>query len=283
MLTDNTYGLPRPRPGLQKPSYLDGVMGSVVCDLDATVADSYNGSGLLWANLTPNPADGLLRARYDFHVGDGSTASTYPTFNGTPGTNGAYWSADGSDYFRLKTLTGSLPTKWHRTSGGSSFWVATAFRTPPGIFTGTRCFWGNAGSGTNRGVGATVLSTDLLGLVSANGTSAVVTSNIGGPLTGSTDYLYVVSVDPTQTTNNVRIWLNTTTSSSYSMIFGASSTASTDDFFIMATRNSTTNGANAMESGTYLYSFAMGNEFLDNTKAEALFSHLRARHNRAYA
>lgn len=283
MLTDNSYGLPRPRPAVMKSPYLDSVMDSVCCDLDATISQSYGGSGLTWANLIQNPADGLTRGSYDFHLGEGETASTFPTFNGTAGSMAAYWTTDGADYFRMKNITDTIPTKWHRTSGGTPFWVAVAFRSPPGIYTGTRCFWGNAGSVSNRGVSTFAVAGDTLSLVSANGSTSTITSNMSSALSGSTDYLYLVSVDPSQTSNNIRVWLNATTYAAFSMVFGASSTPSTDNFFIMATRSSTTNGSSPMETGTLFYSFAMGNQFLNDTHAAALFTHLRARHGRAYA
>lgn len=283
MLSENSYGLPRPRTvSLQSP-YLDGALPSAVCDLDATIAASYAGSGTTWANLVAQPADGLSRTQYDFHLGDGSSSTYFPTFNGTAGSAAAYWTTDGGDYFRLKSLTDTLPSKWHRTSGGTPFWVAVAFRTPPGLFTATRTFWGNAGSAVNRGVASFVVSADTLSLVSANGAATALLSNMTSALSASTDYLYLLSVDPQQTSNNVRLWLNATTAVTYSMIFGESSTNSTDNFFVMANRVSTTNGATAMENGTLYYSFAMGNEFLNDTKAAALFAHLRARHGRAYA
>lgn len=283
MLTESTYGFSRPRTvKLTTSAYLDGALSSVVCDLDATIAASYGGSGTTWSNLIASPADGALRGAYDFHLGDGVTSTTYPTFNGAAGSMGAYWSADGGDYFKLKTLVGSLPEKWHRTSGGSPFWVAMTFRTPPGIFTGTRSFWGNAASSSNRGMLSYAVSADTISLVSANGSLAPSLNNLSGALVGATSYIYILSADPAQGASNVRVWVNNMTASFFSHNFGASAVNSTDNFYIWATKSGATEASLPMESGAFLYSFAMGNEFLDNAKATAIITHMNARHGRSY-
>lgn len=283
MLTESTYGFSRPRTvKLVTSPYLDGALSSVVCDLDATISASYGGSGLTWANLIANPADGTMRAAYDFHVGNGSTSATYPAFNGTAGQPSAYWSTDGADYFKLKTLAGTMPQKWHRVSGGTPFWVAVAFMAPAGLFTGTRCFWGNAATTLNRGVSGYVGTTDMVGMLSADGAVAPLLADIHGPLSGVSDYIYILTGDASRSTANVRAWVNNASAGSFTHNFGASTINSTDSFFILATRSSSTEGAFPMEAGTRLYSFAMGNEFIDDAKAAAIIAHLRARHGRAY-
>jgi len=73
--------------------------------LDAGVSASYSGSGTTWANLITSPADSSAQTDNDFKTGDGSTSSTYPTFNGPVGSHAAYWSFDGGDNFRLKSGT----------------------------------------------------------------------------------------------------------------------------------------------------------------------------------
>lgn len=284
MLTESTYGFSRPRTvTLTTSPYLDGALSSVVCDLDATISASYDGSGLTWANLIASPADGTARAAYDFHLGNGSTDTTYPAFNGAAGHAAAYWSVDGGDYFRLKTLVGSIPEKWHRTSGGTPFWVAVTFKTPAGIFTGTRAFWGNVATTANRGVLGYVGSADTLGMVSSNGATAPVLSNISSALSGATDYAFILSADPSLGSDNVRVWVNSASGSLFSHNFGATTTNSTDNFYILATKHAGTEGGYIMEAGTRFYSFAMGNEYLDDTKAAAILAHLGARHGRSYA
>ncbi len=283
MLTESTYGFSRPRTVLQTgPAYLDAVVPSVVCDLDATISASYNGSGLTWANLIANPADGTTRSAYDFHLGDGATSTTYPSFNGTAGTPTAYWGTDGTDYFKLKTLAGSVPSKWHRTSGGTPFWVALTFRTPTGIFSGSRSLWGNALGIVNRGMLAFVTSADMAGMLSSNGSVAPILSNMYGPFAGAAHYVFILSADPALGSSNVRSWVNTTSGSTFSHSFSASAVNSTDNFLIMATRGSQ-DGQQIMEADFRLYSFAMGNTLLDDAGAAAIIAHLNARHGRSYA
>ena len=283
MLTESTYGFSRPRTvTLTSAPYLDGVVSSVVCDLDATISASYNGSGQTWANLIASPADGTARAAYDFHLGDGATSTTYPTFNGTAGNAAAYWGTDGSDYFKLKTLAGSLPEKWHRTSGGTPFWVAMTFRSPTATFSGSRAFWGNATGTFNRGVLAYVTSGDMLGMISSNASTAPATSNMYGPFAGAANYVSLLSADPSQGASNVRVWVNTASASTFTHSFSASSTPSTDNFHILATRGPFQDGGQIMDADFRLYSFARGNAFLDDAGAAAIIAHLNARHGRNY-
>lgn len=132
MLTESTYGFSRPRPLFQSESvstYLDGVLASTVCDLDATIAASYGGSGTTWANLVTAPADGSAQTAYDFYLGNGSTGTTYPAFNASSGSAAAYWSVDGGDYFSLKSgANTSFLNSLHKTTGGSDWWIAMALK-----------------------------------------------------------------------------------------------------------------------------------------------------------
>lgn len=284
MLTESTYGFSRPRTVLMTgPTYLDSAIASVVCDLDATISASYNGSGVTWANLIASPADGTTRSAYDFQLGDAATSTTYPTFNGTPGNISAYWTTDGGDYFRLKTLAGTLPVRWHRTSGGAPFWAAMTFKTPPGIFTGSRAFWGNATGTLNRGIVTYATSADTLSMISSNASTAPVTNNLFGTFTGTTDYVYIFSADASLGAGNVRIWVNSTTGNSFTHSFSASVINSTDNFHLLASRGPFQDGVQFMEADLRLYSFAMGNEFLNDAGAAAIIAHLNARHGRAYA
>lgn len=283
MLTESTYGFSRPRPVMSiKAPYLDGVISSVVCDLDATISNSYNGSGLTWSNLIESPADGTTRAAYDFHLGNGSTSTTYPTFNGTAGDAAAYWSTDGGDYFLIKTLAGSLAERWHRTSGGTPFWVAVTFQTPSDLFSGTRSFWGNASGSYNRGIVSYAVSADTISMLSSNASTVPVTNNLSGVLVGSTDYIYLFSSDPSLSSNNVRIWVNTASASTFTHSYSASTTNSSDNLHILATKGPFQDGSQIMLSGLRLYSFAMGNVLLDDAGAAAIIAHLGARHERNY-
>lgn len=78
------------------PPYLDGVLDSVCCDLDATVAASYPGTGQTWANLIAAPADGSAQTAYDFWLGTGSNTTSDPSFIGVAGDIGACFLVDAS-------------------------------------------------------------------------------------------------------------------------------------------------------------------------------------------
>ena len=76
------------------PASLQSVIASCCCDLDATVAESYNGLGQTWSNLVVSPADGTSQTDYDFYLGGTSGSdATDPIFTGTPGDSGAYFAS----------------------------------------------------------------------------------------------------------------------------------------------------------------------------------------------
>lgn len=75
--------------------------------LDAGDINSYPGSGTKWLDTSGNG--------YDFDFGDGSTSSTYPTFNGSAGGLSAseYFSFDGDDYFSYDSANETWMNELH--------------------------------------------------------------------------------------------------------------------------------------------------------------------------
>lgn len=258
------------------PAYLDGVIASAVADLDATVAASYGGSGQTWANLAGAPADGSAQTDYDFYLGDtSSAASDDPAFNGSAGSPAAYWSFDGGDVFALKSgVNTAFLNNLHKTSGGTPFWIAFAFR--PVDAGSTYGMFNNCVSGGNglrfEMSGA---ETGTLG-VFGDSTGQATAANTGS-YTPGTDYLVIITADPAS--NVSRHWKNTTTGTGATPSYPAA-TADADEMFRIGARFSNTTGK--APNGTFLYSFAVGNEYLDDAKAAAIFAHLEARHARDY-
>jgi hypothetical protein len=187
MLTECGYGLRRTQmniSGTPASSYLDGVLASTVFDLDATIAASYPGSGLTWANLA-TPADGAAKTAYDFFLGDGVTATTYPAFSGSAGNSAAYWSFDGGDYFDLKSGANTAFLRdAHKTTGGSDFWIAMAYRPVDGGVT-QGLFTTTDGTGT-AGFRTEQLGSELIQLVQRGPTT---TQTNGGYVTRRGGYV----------------------------------------------------------------------------------------------
>lgn len=254
---------------------LSDVLGSVVFDLDATIADSYPGSGQTWMNLTQSPADGSLQTDYDFQTGDGVTSTTYPTFIGTPGDPAAYWELDGGDWFsRTANINGFIRSAVRSDLTGG-YWIAFAFRT---VTTNTRALFATKTSPTSSSVGVSVYTQGSLRTIhhgQGNGPSA---SNIssGVNLTSGADNVIIFSRDRD---NNLDYWwINTPTgiSVAHSYVNYVVDQPATTDLFAFGT------SATQLSSGDRVYSMAGGNELLDDTKAAAIISTLEARHNRVY-
>lgn len=253
------------------PSYLNSVLTSVVFEVDATLSASYGGSGQTWSNVIAAPADGETQTKYDFWLGAGSGSSTDdPTFTGSAGSASAYFSYDGGDYnsgkmASLSTFINSV----YKAASGLKYWYGTALRFKHG--TGNQMLITANGGG--YGFFWYINSSDQL-VITTNAASNV-TSTVG-TLTDGTDYLILFSYD--KDSNNLRYWINTTTSSSTARTqSGANSTTVTKPTLFAFDA-----GSAPPANGTRVYWAAMGNDYLDNTKAASVYSHIEARHSRDY-
>jgi hypothetical protein len=257
---------------LAQDGSLSDVIASAVFDLDATQTDSYVGSGTTWANLVTAPADGSAQTAYDFMFGNGSTSTTYPTFTGTPGDPAAYFLFDGGDYFRLQGSKPDFLDSLQKTTGGTSWWLAMTIQwvvNTGGLFgtsnassaIGMNIRTGNDGSMTFRMRGdtnVTALATPT-GLLTAGGNAVII---------------YSFNKD----TSTLARWVNTTTASTSSFILNPTAADAVGPGEIFSRGDGNFNQAN----GARLYSCAMGNEYIDDTKAAAIISLLESRHGRDY-
>lgn len=261
--------------------YLDDVISSACCDLDATIADSFT-SGQTWANLIASPADSAAQADYDFHLGANNTATTDdPTFTGTAGNAAAYFSHDGGDYFTAKTFS-AAPTLYNMHKSGTSgqqWWVAIAGRF---IGTNNKSWWGS--SWLSGDIGFYWYSRPLNhSLYRGQSGSLDLAVSYGGAeldFTSGDDVLLIVSADTTATTNNIRAWSNSTTPVIDSFNFGNNNETANNIFRIGATDSGSPTSFIANTSR--VYHFSAGNEFLTDAKAADIFDHLETRHSRTY-
>lgn len=276
-------------PVCHKPSagggsaYLDGVLASTCCDLDATIAASFT-SGQTWANLVASPADGASQTDYDFHLGAGSGSSTDdPTFTGSAGSQSAYFACDGGDFFTIKTMA-NCPTflKAHRTDRAGT-WVCIAFKGP--TTTTSNVWWGNSFNAASMGVigytaGGPAAKFDIRHLQSNNSaTRATLLYNDVG--TETDDQIIIMSWDGTSTTSNFRVWWNSATKSEINVSFQTSTTDSDETWRIGAGSNSGAADA-IVENGSRIYHFSCGNAYIDDASAASIIAHLETRHGRDY-
>jgi len=255
---------------------LADVLASAVFDLDATQSASYPGTGTTWANLVTAPADGSAQTAYDFFTGDGSTSTTYPTFTGSAGDAAAYWLFDGGDYFKLKSGTNTaFLNALHKTTGGSDWAFVMAWYPPPE-------------DGANDGLFDTRLTGTAEGILIDHNNSERIThsqrgdtalSNVAAVQIVTAETPYLVIVSHSHSTNQTRIWVNTTTAEEFSHTYNTTVDNATNPAII----GSRTNGsANRIANGGRVYEVAMFNEYFDNTKAAKIFAALEARHARDY-
>lgn len=255
---------------------LDSILPSAVFDVDATLSDSYPGSGQVWFNLVTTPSGGSPRAAFDYTMGtSNSVAADDPTFVGVPDDIGAYWSLDGGDGFRgiasLYEYTGRLST----TTTGPDFTVVSALRFQSSALD-QRIFATQSNAAFSRGISVGVGSDNKLYL-SQYGDSAAVQVALNTTLTPGVDYLCIVACE--KATNKVRFWLNNRTGTELSFTMNATSYDSLTHAAIGARSAGT---AEFLASGTRLYHVALLNGAIGNSDAAKIFNHLNARHGRVY-
>lgn len=257
-------------------SYLDEVLASTCCDLDATISASYGGSGQTWANLIASPADGSAQTGYDFHLGtDDSSSTDDPTFSGSPGDDAAFFSHDGGDWFALKNIANAITIKNAHRTDQAGVWMAIALRP----FLPTSYYFGNSFSSSTAGMRFTDLGGDLdIDILISNGSSNAILWDLGSISNGE-DLLAIFSWDGTSTSNNTRLWLNSTTKIENSLSLKTSTTSATTIFNV---GNANNDSASAIRNGSRVYHFSCGNAFIDDAVAADIFTHLETRHNRDY-
>lgn len=273
LLLDGPSSLAPPPSG---DGSLADVIASAVFDLDATIAASYPGTGTTWSNLVTAPADGSAQTAYDFLTGDGATSTTYPTFNGSAGSAAAYWGFDGGDYFLLKSgVNTNFLRDLQKTTGGSDWWFAATIKVQAGtIIQGL--FGNRTTTSTSIGVAVWLTASEFLQAPQSNGTQ-VVASRTGAFVD---DNIYVVLVSHSHSTNATRFWVNSVTAQEVSQTYNTTTTDAARVARLFGISGS--GGQGPLNLGTETYSAAMGNEYLDDTKAAAIIAALEARHGRDY-
>lgn len=238
--------------------------------MESSKSASYGGSGVTFENNITTPADGSSQTDWDIYRGDGSNSSTYPTFNGSAGSPGAYFSNDGGDYFKSKQASDISPgfmTKIQRTDDSNGFWLAVCWRFNSGA---ANRLITNANATADYGFGV-LATTSLLQFnryrnSTLQGTNLI---NSAGSFVNATDYLLIVSMDAART--NFRHWKNSRTATNTAPAASWSTvTSNASHRFYMGT----TQSISATDpSGTRYYGYAGGNGYLDDTAAGHIFDY----------
>jgi len=261
--------------------YLDGVLSSACCDIDATQLASYPGTGQTWSNLLSSPADGTPSTAWDLWLGnsDGVEPSPPydPVFTGTAGSQSAYFNnAQEGAIFKFKNQ--SQPTTLlnaHRKVSGGPWWFCMVHYLAS---------WGvdNFLGGVNTtGIRGLTIYMNTSGQLQVWDGSSQVSPAI--PAFPRTQYnILIVSCNPTLSSNNIRVWSNSRTSVTGTWVPVGDAVASSN-FYLGAAQGAGGNPSGYTNINYRTKSFAFGNELLDNTKAGLIIDNLNARHGATYA
>lgn len=247
------------------PTLLDSISGlNVEFELDATLEDSYGGSGKTWADVENSN---------DFYLGEDGAADDgdEPTFTGSAGDSGAYFAMDGGDWFALQASNPAIFRDLHKTTGGTSATFLIAFRTPAspgsdGLF---------STSGANGTEGFTIRSDGIdFGLFHFDGST---NTNVKfGSLSGDTDYLVAVALDFTNGTYKQAV--NAASFSSFAISPNATTGDATHNLHIASYGSQIV----PLDNGHRVYGAYCINGIMTDAQLSESVAIIEARHNRTY-
>lgn len=251
---------------------IQSVFDSAVFDLDATIANSYGGTGFRLKNLVPSPADGETKARYDHTLGTTEGANTAaPTFTGSAGDSGAGFTNDGGDYFQIIGGNTDLIEAIHKTFPDMT--LAFAFdwditNTDSFTFAGTRF------SGANEGFSvAKTNSGTFRSIYFQRGDSTTETVTQSNFYTESEDFSVIFGVSYVNATNTMRFFVNDLTVNEQTPSFTAG---------VLDAGSALRLFYNAPASGATFKGAYMFNSAFDASNFTTLRSFLGTRHNTTY-
>ena len=276
--------VPQPSGG----AYLDSVISSTIFEVDATISDSYSGSGYALNNLTASPADGEDQSDYDFYLGTDGIGGHIPTFTGTPGDSGAYFDYTGANqvvgvlkqFIDSGTSTTFLNSIHKTDQTDLEFWYAMTIYWPAAVTSGQYRICGNMYSTSEIGFCLNYeLGNARITLEQASSTVKV-DSYASGIVQGDAWNLFIYSFQKTSgTTGSAKFYLNGNIVTPSLNTF----TTTTETPTKAMTLGSAAGGYSAeLPVGARVVSCAMGNEFLSDSKMGDLEDYLSAAHSRTY-
>lgn len=251
--------------GQRSPS-LNTVISSCLADYDATISQSYPGTGQTLFNLVTGSTES------DLWLGaDGSVSTDDPAFSGTANDPAAEFQLDGGDYFQVKTISSFL-NSLHKTTGGTNYWFAFAIYLPNDA--AGDILFGNQDS-TRDGIFIQIRPTPTLRIAQYNGSTIATVDSVTTQATEDAVNIIIVSFD--NSAGQATFWANSSTGETRAFTMNTATNDPTDDatFFARA-------GTLPANNGVDIYGFSYGNEYLNDTKAGDLIGAYEARHNRDY-
>lgn len=250
---------------------MDSVVAGTVFDLDATIADSYPGSGTTLANLIASPADGSGQTAYDFEI----VGTTPPVFNGSAGTSGAYFTLTNSGgAFEIPTNTAFLASL-HKTTGGADFTFCFVGEVLDATWN-NEAIGGTSVSNTENGVRMITTTAENLQLAHHNGTSQVTNTSTTSPKTTGFVFL-AVAYD--HTAGEVTYWLSSSTGDVNSFTFNTTTTDATHEFCLGAVNRTSF----TLKNSQWTWKAAsMWNKVLSDAEIADVITEYETRHEETY-
>lgn len=250
---------------------LGDLVSSAVFDVDATVEDSYSGSGDTFANIETTPADSESQSAYDFtRVG-----GTKPTFVGTAGTTSAHWTlTNGGGSFEIGANT-TLVNAMHKTTGGNDWTIVFTGESLDATW-GVDAIGGTEGGAGGHGIRLLAGSAENIQLGHYDGTSQILGNSSASPtLTG--DIFLACAYD--HTAGEVTYWLCSSTGETNAFAFNTTTTNATNKLCLGATEQTLF----VLDVGQWkARAWSMFNEKLSDANIATIITEYNTRHDTTY-
>lgn len=239
--------------------YLDTILDSVVAEWDWGVSASYPGTGDSVESIIPTPANGDAQGDYTI---SGMSSLTFTTdhvvFDGTNVLSLASMSnfiRDLCDPAVGQDFTIGIAIESLNTAFESNSYVSTAFGGAEGIQ-------------LRNDLSERFFLRQVTG-VDTDSSKSLVATNKAGP--------HIIIVSHSFSGNTTRVWLDGQAVVEAAHTFAAVTTPSTGMYI-----GGSSTLTERLDTDDYIYWLAVLNEYIDDTKAQSIISHIETRHSRDY-
>jgi hypothetical protein len=250
--------------GITRTAPLSDLVASAVFDVDATIGDSYGGTGQTWANI-------IADTDYNHTLGNNASPSTDdPTFTGTPDDPAAYFNFDGGDRMHWTNGLPDLIKQMHRTDIAQDWTLVWAGRSPA---SGGQFPFLRTGSGTAASQGVQLSWSASNGLLYQHYGDAASSFKRTFDVVGA-DEDFVLAIGYDHAAGEVTFWSNGAAGETVSFVLTtATADAATNTIFFAAAFPS---------NGSRIYAVSGFNEKLSDADFAKVAEHYELRHNRSY-
>lgn len=248
--------LPPSRLSLEQSGF-----SNIVAQWDATLTDSYSGTGTTLANVIATPADGSAQSAYDLTMSG-------LTFTGSAGDEAAYLATAGAGFAEIAANTTFLTNLGKTLGQDHTFIMAYEPATTVSNYLYST-------QNTSSAVGTSVTSAATATQRQTDGVTSSTVSD--GTIVAATRYLVISS--HSHSTDRSRIYVNDRAVTEKVHIYTPHITDPRVNLHLFSRNDS----AGYMPSGSKLIGAAFMNTYIDDTKAGELFDYFNDLHSVTYA